>query len=99
MAQRVGIFFFYTSNDSIKYVMCNLCLLIHLCCYVDRVGLVEKAQLLFELHLFFPFDVKERTQEQGSSNVIVASAHREILRQSSQDTMSKSAAIEYFRPG
>lgn len=32
-------------------------------------------------------------QEQGSSNVIVASAHRQILRQTSQDAISKSARI------
>lgn len=28
-------------------------------------------------------------REQGSNNVIVTSAHREMLRQSSQDTISK----------
>ena len=41
----------------------------------------------------FPFtsDIKELMREQGSNNVIVTSAHREILRQSSQDTISKSA--------
>lgn len=40
---------------------------------------------------FFSFtsDIKELMREQGSSNVIVTSAHREILRQSSQDTISK----------
>lgn len=32
-------------------------------------------------------------REQGSNNVIVTSAHRDILRQSSQDTISKSATI------
>lgn len=50
MAQRVGIFylFFFTSTDSIKYVMCILSLIIHLCRYVDHVGLVEKARLLLE---------------------------------------------------
>lgn len=44
---------------------------------------------------FFPFisDIKELLREQGSNNVIVTSAHREILRQSSQDTISKSATI------
>uniref|UniRef100_A0A3Q1J3L2 Pecanex-like protein n=1 Tax=Anabas testudineus TaxID=64144 RepID=A0A3Q1J3L2_ANATE len=38
---------------------------------------------------FFPFtsDIKELMREQGSNNVIVTSAHREILRQSSQDTI------------
>lgn len=92
MAQRVGVF--YTNTNSIVYVMCNLCLFIHSCCYADHVGLVEKVQLPLELHLFFPSDVKERMQEQGSSNVIVASAHREVLRQSSQDTNSKSATIQ-----
>lgn len=43
--------------------------------------------------LSFTSDIKELMQEQGSSNVIVASAHREILRQSSQDAISKSATI------
>uniref|UniRef100_A0A667YHD9 Pecanex-like protein n=1 Tax=Myripristis murdjan TaxID=586833 RepID=A0A667YHD9_9TELE len=38
-------------------------------------------------------DIKELMREQGSNNVIVTSAHREILRQSSQDTISKPAAI------
>lgn len=33
-------------------------------------------------------------REQGSNNVIVTSAHRDILRQSSQDTISKSATIQ-----
>uniref|UniRef100_A0A665URA1 Pecanex-like protein n=1 Tax=Echeneis naucrates TaxID=173247 RepID=A0A665URA1_ECHNA len=32
-------------------------------------------------------DIKELLREQGSSNVIVRSSHREILRQSSQDTI------------
>uniref|UniRef100_A0A671V9F0 Pecanex-like protein n=1 Tax=Sparus aurata TaxID=8175 RepID=A0A671V9F0_SPAAU len=32
-------------------------------------------------------DIKELMREQGSNNVIVTSAHREVLRQSSQDTI------------
>lgn len=40
MAQRVGIF--YITSDSIKYVMCNLSLFIHLCCYVDCVGWLKR---------------------------------------------------------
>uniref|UniRef100_A0A8C4EC50 Pecanex-like protein n=1 Tax=Dicentrarchus labrax TaxID=13489 RepID=A0A8C4EC50_DICLA len=32
-------------------------------------------------------DIKELMREQGSNNIIVTSAHREILRQSSQDTI------------
>lgn len=47
----------------------------------------------------FTWDIKELMQEQGSSNVIVTSAHREILRQNSQDTISKSAAFQFFRAG
>ncbi|KAF7205729.1 pecanex-like protein 3 [Nothobranchius furzeri] len=35
-------------------------------------------------------DLKELTQAQGSNNVIVTSAHREILRQSSYDTQVQS---------
>uniref|UniRef100_A0A7N9ATA8 Pecanex-like protein n=1 Tax=Mastacembelus armatus TaxID=205130 RepID=A0A7N9ATA8_9TELE len=35
-----------------------------------------------------PKDIKELMQEQGSNNVIVTSAHREILRQTSQDTIT-----------
>uniref|UniRef100_A0A3B5QEB3 Pecanex-like protein n=1 Tax=Xiphophorus maculatus TaxID=8083 RepID=A0A3B5QEB3_XIPMA len=37
-------------------------------------------------------DLKELTQAQGSNNVIVTSAHRAILRQSSQDAQSKAAS-------
>lgn len=48
MAQRVGIYLFFSSTDSIKYVMCNVSLFIHLCCNVDHVGLGEKALLLLE---------------------------------------------------
>lgn len=46
---------------------------------------------------FFPFtsDIKELMREQGSNNVIVTSAHREILRQSSQDTIRKSASDQW----
>uniref|UniRef100_A0A667Z924 Pecanex-like protein n=1 Tax=Myripristis murdjan TaxID=586833 RepID=A0A667Z924_9TELE len=39
-------------------------------------------------------DIKELMREQGSNNVIVTSAHREILRQSSQDTISKPGLPE-----
>lgn len=46
MAQRVGTP--STSTGSIKHLMWNLSLLIRRCCYVDRVGLVEKAQLPLE---------------------------------------------------
>lgn len=42
----------------------------------------------------FAADIKELMREQGSNNVIVTSAHREVLRQSSQDTISKSAITE-----
>lgn len=34
--------------------------------------------------------------EQGSNNMIVTSAHREMLRQSSQDTISKSARFQHL---
>lgn len=44
----------------------------------------------------FTSDIKELMREQGSSNVIVTSAHREFLRQSSQDTISKSATIHWW---
>lgn len=51
----------------------------------------------FLSNFFSPFtsDIKELMREQGSSNVIVTSANREILRQSSQDTISKSATIQW----
>ncbi|XP_075887565.1 pecanex-like protein 3 isoform X2 [Nelusetta ayraudi] len=39
-------------------------------------------------------DIKELMQEQGSCNVIVASAHREILRQSSQDTIRAPNVVQ-----
>lgn len=42
----------------------------------------------------FTTDIKELMREQGSNNVIVTSAHREVLRQSSQDTISKSVTTE-----
>lgn len=35
-------------------------------------------------------------REQGSNNVIVTSAHREILRQSSQDTIRKSVSDQWL---
>ena len=41
--------------------------------------------------LILTSDIKELMREQGSNNVIVTSAHRDILRQSSQDTIRKSA--------
>uniref|UniRef100_A0A3B4TL77 Pecanex-like protein n=1 Tax=Seriola dumerili TaxID=41447 RepID=A0A3B4TL77_SERDU len=40
-------------------------------------------------------DIKELLREQGSNNVIVTSAHREILRQSSQDTISNIMQTEH----
>uniref|UniRef100_A0A3B4Y4N6 Pecanex-like protein n=1 Tax=Seriola lalandi dorsalis TaxID=1841481 RepID=A0A3B4Y4N6_SERLL len=39
-------------------------------------------------------DIKELLREQGSNNVIVTSAHREILRQSSQDTIKQLQEVE-----
>uniref|UniRef100_A0A667YGR7 Pecanex-like protein n=1 Tax=Myripristis murdjan TaxID=586833 RepID=A0A667YGR7_9TELE len=39
-------------------------------------------------------DIKELMREQGSNNVIVTSAHREILRQSSQDTIKQLQEVE-----
>uniref|UniRef100_A0A3Q3X8P9 Pecanex-like protein n=1 Tax=Mola mola TaxID=94237 RepID=A0A3Q3X8P9_MOLML len=39
-------------------------------------------------------DIKELMREQGSSNVIVTSANREILRQSSQDTIKQLQEVE-----
>uniref|UniRef100_A0A672ZF13 Pecanex-like protein n=1 Tax=Sphaeramia orbicularis TaxID=375764 RepID=A0A672ZF13_9TELE len=41
------------------------------------------------IFLCFISDIKELMREQGSNNMIVTSAHREILRQSSQDTMKQ----------
>uniref|UniRef100_A0A3Q3EH39 Pecanex-like protein n=1 Tax=Labrus bergylta TaxID=56723 RepID=A0A3Q3EH39_9LABR len=38
-------------------------------------------------------DIKELMREQGSNNVIVTSAHRDILRQSSQDTIKPGACM------
>ncbi|XP_077448331.1 pecanex-like protein 3 isoform X1 [Stigmatopora argus] len=39
-------------------------------------------------------DIKELMREQGSNNVIVTSAHREILQQSSQDTVSAPSVVQ-----
>ncbi|TNN76197.1 Pecanex-like protein 3 [Liparis tanakae] len=39
-------------------------------------------------------DIKELMREQGSNNVIVTSAHREILRQRSQDTIRGPSVIQ-----
>ncbi|XP_014902256.1 pecanex-like protein 3 isoform X1 [Poecilia latipinna] len=39
-------------------------------------------------------DLKELTQAQGSNNVIVTSAHRAILRQSSQDAQRPSSMVQ-----
>ncbi|KAM8835125.1 pecanex-like protein 3 isoform 1-T1 [Synchiropus picturatus] len=39
-------------------------------------------------------DIKELMREQGSNNVIVTSAHREILRQSSQDTIRAPSVVQ-----
>ncbi|MED6271681.1 hypothetical protein CHARACLAT_022794 [Characodon lateralis] len=39
-------------------------------------------------------DIKELTQGQGSNNVIVTSAHRAILRQSSQDTQRVPSLVQ-----
>uniref|UniRef100_A0A8D3AGC4 Pecanex-like protein n=1 Tax=Scophthalmus maximus TaxID=52904 RepID=A0A8D3AGC4_SCOMX len=39
-------------------------------------------------------DIKELMREQGSNNMIVTSAHREILRQSSQDTIKQLQEVE-----
>ncbi|GLD46807.1 pecanex-like protein 3 isoform X1 [Lates japonicus] len=39
-------------------------------------------------------DIKELMREQGSNNVIVTSAHREILRQSSQDTIRATSVVQ-----
>uniref|UniRef100_A0A671VAB6 Pecanex-like protein n=1 Tax=Sparus aurata TaxID=8175 RepID=A0A671VAB6_SPAAU len=40
-------------------------------------------------------DIKELMREQGSNNVIVTSAHREVLRQSSQDTIKQLQEGEF----
>ncbi|XP_033834876.1 pecanex-like protein 3 [Periophthalmus magnuspinnatus] len=39
-------------------------------------------------------DIKELMKEQGSNNVIVTSAHREVLRQSSQDTIRAPSVVQ-----
>ncbi|KAK7926119.1 hypothetical protein WMY93_008429 [Mugilogobius chulae] len=39
-------------------------------------------------------DIKELMREQGSNNVIVTSAHRDVLRQSSQDTIRAPNVIQ-----
>ncbi|KAJ8266146.1 hypothetical protein GJAV_G00126460 [Gymnothorax javanicus] len=39
-------------------------------------------------------DIKDLMREQGSNNVIVTSAHREILRHSSQDTIRGSSVVQ-----
>ncbi|XP_061818437.1 pecanex-like protein 3 isoform X1 [Nerophis lumbriciformis] len=39
-------------------------------------------------------DMKELLREQGSNNVIVTSAHREMLRQSSQDTIRAPSMVQ-----
>ncbi|KAM4619872.1 pecanex-like protein 3 [Polymixia lowei] len=39
-------------------------------------------------------DIKELMREQGSNNVIVTSAHRDILRQSSQDTIRAASVVQ-----
>lgn len=64
--------------------------------YVHQVTVSQVYSVCF-LSDFFPFtlDIKELLREQGSNNVIVTSAHREILRQSSQDTISKSATTQW----
>ncbi|KAG5844145.1 hypothetical protein ANANG_G00158400 [Anguilla anguilla] len=39
-------------------------------------------------------DIKDLMREQGSNNVIVTSAHREILRHSSQDTIRGASVVQ-----
>ncbi|XP_034034311.1 pecanex-like protein 3 [Thalassophryne amazonica] len=39
-------------------------------------------------------DIKDLVREQGSTNVIVTSAHREILRQTSQDTIRPPSIVQ-----
>lgn len=52
--------------------------------------------LHFNSYLIFKIpDIKELMQEQGYNNMIVTSAHRDVLRRNSQDNTSKNGP--YYR--
>lgn len=67
MAQRVGIF--YANTDSIIYVMCNLFLFIHSCCYADRVLGCLKRHSCF-LNDIFSFPLMSKSEYRSKEAVM-----------------------------
>lgn len=65
------------------------------CCFFKNIQHqivnVNLECLRFNSSLIFKIsDIKELIQEHGSNNVIVTSAHRDVLRHNSQDNTSKN---------